>query len=89
MRDIEGVTESQTSNVDDNRLKKTISNIISWRNPVLKSVIPHDDHKFLKSTSKAKEMIREKSSPVLSKTLSVHHAQSGVQAGAETPVNEK
>lgn len=89
MKDIEGITDSQASNKDDNRIKKAISNIISWRNPIIKSVIHNEDHRFLKSTGKAKEVMREKSSPLLSKTLSVHHTQSGVQGGAETAVNEK
>lgn len=88
MKEIEGIAEGQASNIDDSRLKKAISNIISWRNPVLKSVIHHDDQNLFKST-KPKQILREKSTPILSKTLSAYHTQSAVHAAAETPLNEK
>lgn len=89
MRDIEGIADIQTSNKDDNRFKRVISNIISWKNPVLKSAIHHDDNKFLRSTTKVKEVIRDHSTPLLSKTLSVHHPQHLLHTPTETPTNEK
>lgn len=68
MRDIEGTTEKHISWKEDSKLKRVISNIISWRNPIIKSVVP-EDNKPSRSTTKD-NCPRDSSTP--SKRISVH-----------------
>ncbi len=74
MKDID-YTEKHITWKSDNKLKRVISNIINWKTPPAKAT-PPEETKMFRSTTKAKEPLRESASPSLhlskSKRLSMH-----------------